>query len=140
MIVGMKTGELARQAGVNIQTIRFYERMRLLSAPPRTEAGYRCYREQDLERVVFIKTCQQLGFTLEDIRSLTGLHDRLGAGGSVGDASRLEIAAIAQHRLRQIDEKLRQLGEMRAYLEPLCAWSSPDAEPRCPAARLQKSS
>jgi MerR family mercuric resistance operon transcriptional regulator len=142
MMVGMKTGELARQAGVNIQTIRFYERERLLGAPPRTPAGYRCYSRQDLERVIFIKTCQQLGFTLEDIRALAGLHDRLtpGVGSRAGEAARLEIAAIAQHRLRQIDEKLRQLSEMRAHLQALCDSSAPDAEPRCPATRLQNPS
>ena len=139
MIVGMKTGELARQAGVNIQTVRFYERERLLAAPPRTPAGYRCYRQQDLQRVVFIKTCQQLGFTLEDIRSLAGQHDRLtpGAGAGAGAAGLAGIAAIAQQRLRQIDEKLRQLSEMRAHLQALCDLSAPDAELRCPATRLQ---
>jgi DNA-binding transcriptional MerR regulator len=138
----MKTGELARQAGVNIQTFRFYERERLLGAPPRTPAGYRCYSRQDLERVIFIKTCQQLGFTLEDIRSLAGLHDRLtlGAGSRGGEAARLEIAAIAQHRLRQIDEKLRQLSQMRAHLQALYVSSAPDAESRCPATRVQNPS
>jgi DNA-binding transcriptional MerR regulator len=138
MMVGMKTGELASQAGVNIQTIRFYERERLLDAPPRTPAGYRCYSRQDLERVVFIKTCQQLGFTLEDIRSLAGLHERLApeAGGCAGEAGRLGIAAIAQQRLRQIDEKLRQLSEMRAHLQALCE-AAADANMRCPATRLQ---
>ena len=138
----MKTGELARQAGVNIQTIRFYERLRLLRAPPRTPAGYRCYSRRDLERVVFIKTCQQLGFTLEDIRSLAGLHDCLApvAGSRAGKAGRLGIAAIAQQRLRQIDEKLRQLSEMRAHLQALSDASVPDVEMRCPAARLQNPS
>jgi len=142
MIVGMRTGDLARQAGVNIQTLRFYERERLLGAPPRTAAGYRCYSRQDLERVVFIKTCQHLGFTLEDIRSLAGLLDRLTlrTGGCAEEAGRLGIAAIAQQRLLQIDEKLRQLSEMRAHLQSLCDGSAPDAELRCPATRLQNPS
>jgi len=142
MILGMTTGDLARQAGVNIQTIRFYERERILAAPPRTAAGYRCYSQQDLERVVFIKTCQQLGFTLEDIRSLADLHDRLTPGAGVGarEAERLKIAAIAQHRLRQIDEKLRQLSEMRAHLQALCEASATDSEACCPATRLQNAS
>jgi len=75
-----------------------------------------------------------VGFTLEDIRSLAGLHDRLtpGAGGCAGEDSRLGIAAIAQQRLRQIDENLRQLSEMRAHLLALCG-AAPDAELRCPA-------
>src|SRR5215468_10514333 len=101
-MISMKTGELARQAGVNIQTIRFYERERLLASPPRTAAGYRRYSQEDLERVVFIKTCQRLGFTLKDIRSLTELHGRSApADGGVGIAERLKIAAIARDRLRE---------------------------------------
>jgi DNA-binding transcriptional MerR regulator len=140
MMVAMRTGELARQAGVNIQTIRFYERQCLLASPPRTAAGYRCYSRQDLERVIFIKTCQQLGFTLRDIHSLAELHGRLArvSGGRAGTAERSKIAAIARDRLRQIDEKLHQLSEMRAHLQTLCD-VSPEEEPHCPATRLQKS-
>ena len=138
----MRTGELARQAGVNIETIRFYERENLLPPPPRTVAGYRCYRQQDLERVVFIKTCQQLGFTLNDIRSLAELHSPMAraAEGQAATVERSKIAQIAQERLRQIDEKLRQLGEMRAHLQALCDSCGTDSEPRCPAARLQNNS
>ena len=135
----MRTGELARQAGVNIQTIRFYERERLLACPPRTAAGYRLYSQQDLERVVFIKVCQQLGFTLNDIRSLAELHIRA-ADERTGAAERLKIAAIARERLRQIDEKVRQLTEMRAHLQALCDSSLPGRQPRCPADRLQNRS
>ncbi len=133
----MKTGELARQAGVNIQTVRFYEREGLLDLPPRTAAGYRCYGQQALERVVFIKTCQQLGFTLSDIRSLAQLHAPLAcaAGGRAGLVERSRIAAIAQDRIRQVDEKLRQLSEMRAHLQTVCDTCRSDSEPRCPAAR-----
>jgi len=135
----MRTGELARQAGVNIQTVRFYERERLLASPPRTAAGYRRYGQQDLERVVFIKTCQQLGFTLKDIRSLAELHGRLPrAGGGLAEKSeRLKIAAIAQDRLRQIEEKIRQLSEMRAHLQAVYETGLADCAPRCPASRLQ---
>jgi DNA-binding transcriptional MerR regulator len=138
----MRTGELARQAGVNIQTVRFYEREHLLAAPPRTSSGYRHYSPQHLERVVFIKTCQQLGFTLQDIRALAELHGRLerAATGRAAAAERQKIASIAQERLRQIDEKIRQLTEMRGHLLELCDMSLPDIEPRCPAARLQKGS
>lgn len=136
----MKTGELARQAGVNIQTIRFYEREGLLALPPRTAAGYRCYGCHDLERVVFIKTCQQLGFTLSDIRSLAEVHRPLERAASRRTAlvERSRIAAIAQDRLRQVDEKLRQLSEMRAHLQSVCDSCRSDSEPRCPASRLSK--
>lgn len=134
----MKTGELARAAGVNIQTIRFYEREQLLQSPPRTAAGYRRYGERDLERVLFIRVCQQLGFTLKDIRTLADLHARMNEAGHGGSAAREKIAAIARERLKQIDGKLSQLLEMRAHLQSMCDNALPGAQPKCPAARLEK--
>ncbi|HLG94835.1 MAG TPA: MerR family transcriptional regulator [Bryobacteraceae bacterium] len=136
----MKTGELARAAGVNLQTIRFYERERLLKAPPRTAAGYRCYTERDLERVIFIKVCQQLGFALKEIQSLAELHDRMTAAAEGGSEERLKIASIAQERLRIVDEKLRQLTAFRAHLQSICDNALPGTAPKCPAARLETAS
>jgi MerR family mercuric resistance operon transcriptional regulator len=138
----MRTGDLAREAGVNIQTIRFYERQHLLAAPPRTAAGYRCYSRAHLERVVFIKICQQLGFTLKDIHSLGELHDCMARAASQqgSDAEYRKIALLAQDRLRQIDEKIRQLTEMREQLQALCDNALPGRKRECPAARLQSNS
>jgi len=117
----MRTGELAQRAGVNIQTIRFYERVRLLREPPRTPAGYRCYTEQDLERVTFVKQCQQLGFTLKDIQALAEPHRRMGLARDQASAGeRRKIAEIARERLRLIDGKIRLLKQMRAQLRSLC--------------------
>jgi DNA-binding transcriptional MerR regulator len=73
----MRTKELAIKAGVNIQSIRFYERQGLLREPPRTSAGYRNYSESDLERIAFIKWCQPLGFTLKEVSELIQLHAAL---------------------------------------------------------------
>src|SRR5580692_12785940 len=73
----MRIGELARTAGVNVQTIRFYERRRLLREPARTLSGYRNYEKSDLESLVFIKWCQPLGFTLKEVRQLLQLHTAL---------------------------------------------------------------
>src|SRR5437588_6502579 len=70
----MLTGELARNAKVNLQTIRFYERQGLLPEPARTAAGYRSYEQRHLERVVFIKHNQELGFTLAEIKQLLDMH------------------------------------------------------------------
>ena len=78
---GMRTGELARNAGVNLQTIRFYEREGLLPKPARTVSGYRSYQQSDLERVIFIRKNQQLGFTLAEIKQLMQLHGVLAAMG-----------------------------------------------------------
>ncbi len=112
----MKIGELAKKAGVNIQTIRFYEREQILREPQRTASGYRAYSDADFQRVVFIKVCQNIGFTLNEIRQLSGLHDSLSKT-DVGDAKPLhEICQMAQQRLRLIDEKIEALQTMRCNL------------------------
>jgi DNA-binding transcriptional MerR regulator len=112
----MKIGELAKKAGVNIQTIRFYEREQILREPQRTASGYRAYSDADLQRVVFIKVCQNIGFTLNEIRQLSGLHDSLSKT-DAGDAKPLhEICQMAQQRLRLIDEKIEALQTMRRNL------------------------
>src|SRR5215472_4482929 len=72
--MAMHIGELARSAGVNVQTIRFYERRALLPKPMRNPSGYRSYDRSDLERVTFIKRNQELGFTLIEIKQLIQLH------------------------------------------------------------------
>src|SRR5260370_40557181 len=71
---GMHISQMARSAGVNVQTVRFYERQRLLRKPLRNAAGYRCYEPSDVERISFIKTSQALGFTLSEIKELIELH------------------------------------------------------------------
>jgi DNA-binding transcriptional MerR regulator len=115
----MRIGELAKRAGVNVQTIRFYERKRLLLMPARTASGYRSYAEHDLATVTFIKNCQHLGFTLKDIKELLGVHGSLAAlhasrRDRPGDPSRL--FRIVHQRLTLIDEKIQLLTGMRERL------------------------
>ena len=78
----MFIGELAKQAGLNIETVRFYEREGLLPAPPRSASGYRCYDRRHLEAIHFIKRSQALGFSLREIRQLLDIHARLAAPGA----------------------------------------------------------
>ena len=75
----MRIGELARRAQVNVQTLRFYEREALIREPERTASGYRAYDSRDLERIIAIKQCQSLGFTLYEVREVLDLHDALAA-------------------------------------------------------------
>ncbi len=70
----MRIGELARRAGVNVQTLRFYEREGLLPSPSRTASGYRAYSPADLERVRVIRVCQRIGFTLKQVRAVIEPH------------------------------------------------------------------
>jgi DNA-binding transcriptional MerR regulator len=115
----MHIGELARNAGVNIQTIRFYEREGLLRKPPRSASGYRCYEQSDREQVSFIRRSQELGFTLAEIKQLTGLHRAVAALPKPLRRKPGEIQSMVEigcERLRSIEEKLRSLRAMRRQL------------------------
>ena len=101
-------GALAREAGVNPETIRYYERRGLLPEPPRTPAGYRQYGEGDAERVALILRAKDLGFTLAEIREL------LDGGGTA-----VEVLAAARHRLAGLDERVAQLDRQRGRLRLL---------------------
>jgi len=122
----MLIGKLAGAAGVNIQTIRFYEREGLLRPPQRSHAGYRNYEAGDLEQVQFIRRCQELGFSLAEIKQLMELH---GAVSSLPQPLRRRPAeiramlALGCDRLRTIDQKIRALRsiqrQLRGFLERL---------------------
>jgi len=71
---GLKTGELAKQTGVNIETLRFYEREGLLPQPPRRASGYREYPPESVQRIRFIHRSKELGFTLREIKGLLELR------------------------------------------------------------------
>jgi hypothetical protein len=72
--VSMRIGEVSRESGVQVGTIRFYERRKLLKPAPRTASGYRSYTPQDVQVVKGIKEIQELGFTLKEIKELLDLH------------------------------------------------------------------
>ena len=92
---------LARAAGVNPQTIRYYERRGLILEPPRTGAGYRLFPPDTLRRVRFIKQAQALGFTLEEIQGLLDLRVRPGVGCA-------DIRSRARVKAENIREKIRR--------------------------------
>ena len=134
----MRIGELATQAQVNIQTLRFYEREALLRAPLRSASGYRSYELSDLEQVRFIRKCQGLGFTLREIRQLIHLHSGLArARGTVAmkpDAVR-GIVDLASERLIVIDEKIHALHSMRDQLTALVDSLTNTSPAVCPASQ-----
>jgi MerR family copper efflux transcriptional regulator len=113
-------GQLAREAGVNIQTVRYYERRRLLREPPRTGSGYRQYSVSDLWRLQFIGRAKQLGFTLAEIATLVGPDS-----GSSAES----VVAMARTKMEALDENMKALSDTRWRLERLidiCA--DPDSE------------
>lgn len=140
----MRTGELARNAGVNLQTIRFYEREGLLSKPSRTAAGYRCYERGDLERVTFIKRNQELGFTLAEIKQLLDLHSVLAGMGAKSFRTRPSelqgIIEIGRERLLVINEKIKTLNTMRRELRGVLDRLEATTVVRCPAQPAAKTS
>jgi DNA-binding transcriptional MerR regulator len=75
----MKIGELSKATGTNVETIRYYERIGLLPAPLRTAANYRSYGEAHRTRLAFVRHSRELGFTIDEIRSLLDLSDNPGA-------------------------------------------------------------
>lgn len=134
----MRIGELARNADVNIQTLRFYEREGLLRAPQRSASGYRSYQPSDLERVRFIRNCQGLGFTLREIEQLIRLHSGLSTSRktvSMKPSAVGEIVGLARERLTVIDDKLKTLHSMRAELIALIDSLTNTSPAICPAAR-----
>lgn len=108
----LKVGEVARQAGVNLQTIRYYERRGLLPKPPRTSSNYRAYPAGTVLRVRFIKRAQELGFTLNEIQELLSLR--------AAPRSRCaDVRRRAEAKVRDIDARVRTLQAMRDALTQL---------------------
>lgn len=138
----MRTGDLARRAGVNLQTIRFYERQGLLLPPERTLAGYRCYGQGDLDRVLFIRRNQQLGFTLAEIKQLLDFHRALVCMGPRPFRKRPSelqaIIEIGRERLDAIREKSRLLNSMRRELERVLQQLESSHVITCPAQPRKK--
>ena len=98
----MQIGELARRASVNIQTVRFYERLKLLPQPERKPSGYRIYNDTDLRRLLFIRQAKALGFSLEEIREILGMRAR-------GACPCGRVVRLAQTHLDNIRETIRNL-------------------------------
>ena len=135
----MRIGQLAKAAGVSVQTIRFYERRGLLRSPLRTASGYRIYAATDLESLRFIKWCQPMGFTLKELRELLQLHAAV-ANSSANARARgpkelASIVRIGQQKLANIAEKARHLQEMQRQLRAMIDRLQRTQPPTCPAAR-----
>lgn len=124
--MGLKIGEVAERGGVNLQTIRYYEREKLLSEPPRLASGYRVYPEQTVRRVRFIKRAQEIGFTLAEIRELLAIRIDPGRDSA-------EIRALARAKISDIEQKIQTLERMKAALGRIterCSGCGPASE--CP--------
>ena len=126
MIAAMTIGQVAKAAGVGVETIRFYERKKLIPQPKRSTTGYRTYDQQIAQRVRFIRRAQELGFSLAEVRQLFEL--RLDPRRSCS-----EVKAEAETKIEAIDSKIAELRRMRKALHSLagsCSGEGPTSA--CP--------
>ena len=119
-------GQLAKEVGVNIQTVRYYERLKLLTPTARKPSGYRLYGDEAHRRLRFIKNAQTLGFTLHEIAELLNL--RINSTARCGDVQRK-----AQAKLAQVEAKIRDLRALDRALQGLIhACKAGQPTDRCP--------
>jgi MerR family transcriptional regulator, mercuric resistance operon regulatory protein len=124
MARGVQIGKVAQQTGLSVDTIRYYEKERLLREPPRSEGGYRLYSERDIEHLLFIRKAQELGFSLAEIRELLIVQDeRTGACTHVHE--------LIEQRLRTVRQKIADLKRLESHLE--------EAEAKCAQALREDS-
>ncbi len=113
----LKTGELAKRAGVNVETLRFYEREGLIPEPPRRMSGYREYPAESIQLIRFIKRAQELGFSLREVRELLAL--RVEAGTTCAD-----VRQKASEKVSEVRQKIADLQAIERALGTLTATCS----------------
>ncbi len=116
-------GTLAARSGVSVETIRYYERIKLLAPPSRTRSGRRLYDHGDLRVVSFIRRARELGFSLDEVRALLQLAGQ--------NASCRDVQQIALPRLDDIRAKLRDLNRMEQVLTSTLSRCSGEDVPEC---------
>lgn len=124
-VIGLTRGMLSKKTGVNIETIRYYEKVNLMPEPGRSSSGYRVYEDSQLKRLSFIKRCRELGFALREIRALLKLVD----GGNYTCA---EIRDHTTTHLKDVEDKIRDLRKMRRTLKFMVSECEGGSVPECP--------
>jgi MerR family mercuric resistance operon transcriptional regulator len=122
----LSIGELSRRTRVNIETIRYYERIKMLPAPPRTAAGRRVYGPAETRTLAFIRRSRELGFTLGEIRALLALSVEGGQG------SCAEVRELAAAHLAEVRAKIADLRAMERVLADAVRRCDAGEAPGCP--------
>ncbi|MBX6329110.1 MAG: helix-turn-helix domain-containing protein [Pseudolabrys sp.] len=122
---GITIGELSRRTGVNVETIRYYEKVKMLPAPRRTAGGRRIYGPVEMRILAFIRRARELGFTPNDVRALLDL-------GGPGKASCAEVRTLATRHLMDIRAKIADLRKLERLLAKTVAKCSGRTIPDCP--------
>ncbi len=118
-------GEAAGASGVSSKMIRHYESIGLLPAAARTAAGYRVYRPADVHMLRFVRRARDLGFSMQEIKALLGLWNNRRRASA-------DVKRLVQKHVAGLDEKIRELQEMRATLVALAEHCHGDERPDCP--------
>ena len=118
-------GVLSKRTGCNIETVRYYERAGLMPDPARSQGGHRIYSEDQVRRLMFIRRCRQLGFTVEQIRELLRLVDG-------GDYTCEEVRVITIDHLDDVGRKIADLRKIQTTLRDMAAECDGGDVPVCP--------
>lgn len=117
-------GALSGHTGVNIETIRYYERVGVMSPARRSEGGHRLYDRESVARLRFVRRARELGFSLDDIRFLLGLDD--------GEPSCATVLSMTQKHLAQVRAKIADLEQLEATLSRVVEQCDGGQTPDCP--------
>ena len=120
----MKVNELSKRTGINLETIRYYEKQGILPEPKRLANGYRSYNEESVAQLMFIKNCRRLGFSLEDIKQLNELKFHT--------ANHYHADKLVLKQLTLVEEKILQLQDIKAFLQSI-AITGKHSESECKA-------
>ena len=124
-IDALPIGALSKQSGVNIETIRYYEKIGVMPAPLRSAGGYRMYSSDHLKRLGFVRRGRQLGFSLDELRGLLHLVD--------GHAyTCAEVHALTLQHLGEVRRKIADLRRLQKVLAEMAAQCTEDLVPECP--------
>ncbi|TXH38901.1 MAG: MerR family transcriptional regulator [Rhodospirillaceae bacterium] len=121
----LQRAEIAKRTGCNLETVRYYEKVGLLPEPPRTEGGHRAYDANHERRLRFILRARELGFALDEVRTLLRLVDER-------DAPCGEVRDVAAAHLRDVQTKIADLRRMERVLKETVAQCADGARPECP--------
>lgn len=121
----LSIGQLSVRAVVNLETVRYYEKIGLLPAPPRTEGGHRLYGEEHVKRLTFVRRARELGFTLDEIRALLHLAEER-------ERSCARARAVAAKHLADVRAKIADLRRMQRVLTETVARCADGTRPECP--------
>jgi Cu(I)-responsive transcriptional regulator len=114
MTLSLQIGELARSAGIPAATIRYYEKIGLLSSPARSNGNYRRYGKDDLDRLIFVRRGRELGFSIEQVKDLLDLSDQK-------DQDCALVIRLTQEHLVDIEKKINDLAMLKERLSMLAS-------------------